>query len=149
MFECVCRKEELCLKIPACLEEVDQVAKRMQDWLEELGLGEHLFRLTLLLREGLNNAVVHGAGNDSNKSVFLYIGRKGEEIIIRIKDPGPGMDPTAGERPCCSPDHCSADGWGLSLLHRYGDGVDYDSEKKATEIVYSLQHGEQEPPEKE
>ena len=62
-----------------------------------LQLDDHLqnynrFVLDLVLRETLNNAVIHGNGNDPEKYVKLSLGIVAEDFVIVVEDQGSGFE---------------------------------------------------------
>lgn len=50
------------------------------------------FVLDLILREVLNNAVIHGNQRDHKKIVHLSLGVVNDQFVIEVKDEGPGFD---------------------------------------------------------
>ncbi|MFP4168627.1 MAG: ATP-binding protein [Desulfonatronovibrionaceae bacterium] len=134
-------KEDACGlsgSIPARLEEVDRAVDRIQKWLTDRKLAGHLFRFTLLMREALNNAVVHGAGSDPEKTVFFFVHRDKDRLFLCIKDPGPGFDPE-GRPECTNPASvCPEHGWGVTIMRKYASRLWYDPELKATILAYAL-----------
>lgn len=128
-------------RFPADLEHMDPAVCRVQEWMQKQGLERHLFRFTLLMREALNNAVVHGAKCDPAREVSFSVARRGEEIILSINDSGPGFDPERfpeypeTERVC--PEH----GWGVSLMRKYASSFSHDREHGTTVLVYALKEG--------
>jgi serine/threonine-protein kinase RsbW len=74
------------------LEEVDDVCRESRTLLESQGWIDHCFALDMLLREFLNNAILHGHRSDIGKQVQvkLRIGRKW--IVVQVADEGPGFD---------------------------------------------------------
>lgn len=140
MFECRHERQGLCFDFSARLENVDHAVKSVQEWLEGQMLHGHLFRMTLIMREALNNAVIHGAGNDENKKIIFSITRKKKTLLLKIKDPGPGfgLEFEKVRQPICRPGACPESGWGLALLRKYSSGLSYDPADKVTFVTYSL-----------
>ena len=78
--------------IPSDLSAVDGVCRDVRALLEGHGAADRCFAAELLLREFLNNAILHGNRSDARKLVRMTatVGRKW--IVIRIADEGPGFD---------------------------------------------------------
>lgn len=78
--------------IPSRMAEVESLCIQVRELLQKKGLSRACFPVELLARECLNNAVLHGNRNDSDKSVLfrLWIGR--ERIRLQVTDEGPGFD---------------------------------------------------------
>jgi serine/threonine-protein kinase RsbW len=128
-------------RFPADLEHIDPAVCRVQEWMQKQGLERHLFRFTLLIREALNNAVVHGAKCDPARQISFSVFRREEDIILSIKDTGPGFDPERfpeypeTERVC--PEH----GWGVPLMRKFASRFSYDQKDGTTVLVYALKDG--------
>ncbi|HEY7792123.1 MAG TPA: ATP-binding protein [Vicinamibacterales bacterium] len=92
------------------------------------------------LRESVINAVTHGNRQDARKRVFveLALGRlaSGEsELVIRVRDEGPGFDPDALEDPLAPENLLKASGRGIFIIRNFMDVVDlYRSPEGGMEI---------------
>lgn len=91
------------------------------------------FEIETALREALANAICHGARNDATKRVHLWVGcDESRGMLIVIRDPGQGFDPTTVPSPiegeCLFQDH----GRGIYLINRLVDHVRF--ERGGTEI---------------
>jgi anti-sigma regulatory factor (Ser/Thr protein kinase) len=85
-----------------------------------------LFGLTLALEECASNIVNHGLLRDPEKTFRVSFGDRDGAITIELRDPGPAFDPTlkpAGE-PLAEDDEPPG-GWGIFLVRRYTDQIDY------------------------
>ncbi|OFW01726.1 MAG: hypothetical protein A3I61_15145 [Acidobacteria bacterium RIFCSPLOWO2_02_FULL_68_18] len=76
------------------------------------------------VRESVINAIKHGNGNDARKRVhveFTPLGRDTPGLAIRVRDEGPGFDPSALPD-CCAPDNLlKASGRGIFLMRSFMD----------------------------
>jgi serine/threonine-protein kinase RsbW len=85
------------------------------------------------LIEALANAVQHGCKNDSNKLVEVCVGcDESRGLLIVIRDPGPGFDPSSIANPVVGQNLFSTHGRGIFLINQLVDEVHY--EKGGTEI---------------
>ena len=78
--------------IPAAIKYIDRVCSELSVWLLEYELGEHSFPVQLLVREALNNAILHGCQQNETLLVQLTIQVTETEITLTVQDEGPGFD---------------------------------------------------------
>ncbi len=89
--------------------------------------------IELALTEALANAIVHGAKNDPSKVIECDVAcdeRRGMLIVVR--DPGPGFDPTKIANPCHGENIYSSHGRGIYLINQLMDEVQFH--RNGTEI---------------
>ena len=89
--------------------------------------------IELALTEALANAVVHGAGNDPSKIVECDVACNQQQgMLIVVRDPGPGFDPSKIADPCHGQNIYSDHGRGIFLINQLMDEVRFH--KNGTEI---------------
>lgn len=107
--------------MPSTLEAIEQLCLAARDWLRQNGLEKDWFAVMLLLRESLNNAVVHGNGNNPALWVDCELRRGRRWLSISVTDLGVGFRWTrlrkhrAGFEETC--------GRGLEIYRLYADEV--------------------------
>jgi serine/threonine-protein kinase RsbW len=85
------------------------------------------------LLEALANAVQHGCKNDPAKKVEVCVAcDESRRLLLIIRDPGPGFEPSAIASPVVGQNLFSAHGRGVFLINQLMDEVHY--EKGGTEI---------------
>jgi len=85
------------------------------------------------LIEALANAVQHGCKNDPTKMIEVCVGcDESRRLLIVIRDPGPGFDPSSIPNPVIGQNLFSTHGRGIFLINQLVDEVHY--EKGGTEI---------------
>ncbi|HVH50077.1 MAG TPA: ATP-binding protein [Candidatus Bathyarchaeia archaeon] len=85
------------------------------------------------LIEALANAVQHGCKNDPSKKVEVCVACDDSRgLLIVIRDPGPGFDPSSIPNPVVGQNLFSTHGRGIFLINQLVDEVHY--EKGGTEI---------------
>ena len=90
--------------------------------------------------EALANAVVHGCQNDPNKKVECCVACDASRgVLIVIRDPGPGFDPSGIPSPVVGQNLFSTHGRGVFLINQLVDEVHY--EKGGTEIHMTIKPG--------
>ena len=78
-------------KMPATFAEIDVVCDDMRAWLDLRGLAHEQFSVTLLAREAMVNAVVHGASLDLGQTIDVQLDLVGDHLVLSVEDPGPGF----------------------------------------------------------
>jgi serine/threonine-protein kinase RsbW len=85
------------------------------------------------LIEALANAVQHGCKNDPTKRIEVCVGcDQSRGLLIVIRDPGLGFDPSSIPNPVIGQNLFSTHGRGIFLINQLVDEVHY--EKGGTEI---------------
>ncbi|MDR3557506.1 MAG: ATP-binding protein [Syntrophobacteraceae bacterium] len=108
-------------KMPSTLAAVDESCLGVKTWLQDNGLENDWFAVLLLLRESLNNAVIHGNRNDPVLDVDCELRRGRRWLSISVADSGAGFSWARAKkhRACCR-DTC---GRGLEIYQLYADEV--------------------------
>ena len=89
--------------------------------------------IELALTEALANAVVHGAKNDPSKLIECDVACDDQKgVVIVVRDPGTGFDPTTIANPCEGENLFSNHGRGIFLINQLMDEVQFH--KNGTEI---------------
>jgi serine/threonine-protein kinase RsbW len=85
-------RSQLAWKYPAALENIDLVCSQAADLLDQRSLQKKdRFAIELLLREALNNAVLHGCHLDPQLSFAGSLAISGRQVILEVSDDGPGF----------------------------------------------------------
>jgi serine/threonine-protein kinase RsbW len=89
--------------------------------------------IELALTEALANAVVHGAKNDPSKIIECDVASDAQHgMLIVVRDPGAGFDPTKIADPCQGENIYASHGRGIYLINQLMDEVQFH--KNGTEI---------------
>ena len=78
-------------KMPATFAQIDVVCDDMKAWLTLRDLAHEQFSVTLLAREALVNAVVHGTSPDLGQTIDVQLDLVGDHLGLSVEDPGPGF----------------------------------------------------------
>lgn len=82
--------------------------------------------IELALAEALANAVVHGAKGDSSKVIECDVAcDQNRGMLIVVRDPGPGFDPSKIADPCQGENLYSHHGRGIYLINQLMDEVQF------------------------
>lgn len=116
--------KELGFKLTATPSAIDRLCEGVDRWLVECGLDGDRFAVAMLLRESLNNAMLHGCCINAEGQISCQLSLAGEWLCIRVDDPGPGFD-WIRERNCPRSD-TECHGRGLLILEMYADEVRFN-----------------------
>jgi serine/threonine-protein kinase RsbW len=130
--------EKLALKLSVTLagdrDAVDPVVRSVMNVVREMNCAPgREDDIELALTEALANAVVHGAKSDPSKIIECDVACDDQHgILIVVRDPGPGFDPTKIADPCHGENIYSNHGRGIYLINQLMDEVQFH--KNGTEI---------------
>ena len=118
------------LELHATPEEVMRAVETMQKFAQAQGVPEKMiFGLALALEECGSNIVNHGLRRDAAKTFHVAFDRQAETFAIELRDGGPAFDPTAtGPRKPQADEDDLPGGWGIQLVRRYTDEIQYRRE---------------------
>ena len=121
-------------RLPADVNMISPVVAEVMKVVCEMGCAEgQEFDIELALREALANAIKHGGRNDPAKQIECCVACDRERgMLIIVRDPGEGFDPTELPSPLHGENLFSTHGRGIFLINRLMDEVRF--EKGGTEI---------------
>jgi anti-sigma regulatory factor (Ser/Thr protein kinase) len=110
--------------IPSNLALVDDLCRETRAWLQGHRQDAQAFAIDLLLREFLNNAIIHGNRRIARRKVRagVRIGRKW--MVLQIRDEGPGFDWRAAAQRI--PEESATSGRGLPIGKEYASRMRYN-----------------------
>jgi serine/threonine-protein kinase RsbW len=122
------------LTIPGEVAAIPSAVEKIMDAVRGMGCAAGKeFEIELALTEALANAVVHGCEHDPGKDVQVCAGCDPDRgILIVVRDPGPGFDPSQVPSPVVGQKIYAEGGRGIYLINRLMDTVWY--ERGGTEI---------------
>ena len=106
------------------LTKVDGVCREAKKLLESNGQEEHIFKVDLLLREFLNNAIIHGNCLNARKHVKVSVRIGRAWIVLWIADEGVGFDWRA--KIMSPPDDSATSGRGLAIGAQYAERMQFN-----------------------
>jgi len=115
------------IKLPSCPEQIGELEIFLKCISEEYGIAPDKYPDMLIsLTEAVNNAIIHGNGNDKSKFVKISLSQKKDKtLVFKIADEGEGFNPTAVPDPtsaelleCCG-------GRGVHIMKCLSDDVSY------------------------
>jgi serine/threonine-protein kinase RsbW len=121
--------------LDSTLETVDSAEEKASQIAKELGFAEdEVMQISMAVREGAVNAVLHGNAYAPDKKVTLAFERKPEELIITIRDQGKGMDLSKIPNPLAPENLLKTSGRGIFLMRSFMDAVEIRPSQTGTEI---------------
>ena len=122
-----CSSCRLNLVVPADPASIDRVNEGVMRVLRERGFqGEDEERVELALQEALTNAVRHGCQGDPTKQLQCIVTcDDAGEVVIVVRDPGPGFDTSAVPNPLDADRLFKSSGRGIFLINRLMDEVSF------------------------
>jgi serine/threonine-protein kinase RsbW len=119
---------QLNLVIPADLKAIPVVSEGVMRIVREKGAAPgHETNVEVALCEALANAVKHGCGCNKDKQVQCAVAVEEDgEVVIIVRDPGPGFDPAAVPDPAATAAELRESGRGVFLINHFMDEVQYE-----------------------
>ena len=125
---------KLSVTLAADSDAVDPVVRKVMDVVREQKCAQGSEdAIELALTEALANAIVHGAKNDPSKIVECDVACDEEHgVMIIVRDPGPGFDPSKIADPRHGENIYASHGRGIYLINQLMDEVKFH--RNGTEI---------------
>ncbi|MCP4757903.1 MAG: ATP-binding protein [Planctomycetes bacterium] len=105
----------------ACQTIVDEILAAMDEAQMESAV---VFAVRLSVEEALSNAIAHGHGGDLSLQLCVDAEVRPEEVVVSVKDVGPGFDPASVPDPTAEENLTIASGRGLALIRAFMTEVD-------------------------
>jgi serine/threonine-protein kinase RsbW len=114
----------LAFEVLATPAAVDALCAQADAWLIKAELGTESFPVAMLLRESLNNSMLHGCGNDPDRFIRCDIRRGRKWLHIMVEDDGPGFDWSSRLECRAGIEECH--GRGLQIYQLYSEAVEFN-----------------------
>jgi serine/threonine-protein kinase RsbW len=126
--------------LDSTLETVDSAEEKATQIATELGFSEdEVMQISMAVREGAVNAVLHGNAYAPDKKVTLAFERTAHELIITIQDQGKGMDLSKIPNPLAPENLLKTSGRGIFLMRSFMDIVEIRPSQMGT-ILKLIKH---------
>ena len=121
--------------LDSSLETIDSAEEKATRIATELGFGDdEVMQISMAVREGAVNAVLHGNAYAADKKVTLAFERICDELIITIRDQGKGMDLSKIPNPLAPENLLKTSGRGIFLMRSFMDVVEIRPSSTGTEL---------------
>jgi anti-sigma regulatory factor (Ser/Thr protein kinase) len=105
--------------------EVDAFCRETRAFLRGKGLASDVFPVEMLLRESLNNAMIHGNCSDSRKCIRAEVRIEGDWILLNVSDEGDGFSCEEAMKRPSNPE--ATGGRGLEIYSLYAQRISFNS----------------------
>ena len=126
-FACADLLVRLDVELPGSASAIAPVVDQVLGLVTEAGCARGKeFEVETALREALANAVRHGCAHDPDARVQLSVAcDQARGILVVVRDPGPGFDPSQVPSPVAGERLLSHHGRGIYLINQLMDRVEY------------------------
>lgn len=121
-----CSTSHLNLTLPAVPSSIHKVSEGITQMLAGKGWGEEeIIKIDLALQEALANGIRHGCKGDPTKFIQCVVSTDTAtgELVIVVRDPGPGFDPAKVADPLEKGNLLKSSGRGVFLINQLMDDV--------------------------
>lgn len=141
IFERNIEPQGLILRFSSVMENIDRACTECMHFLAQsaLKIDPKHFRLNLVIREGLTNAVRHGNKSDSKKTVRFSIFLEESYISFTIEDQGAGFDWKNMDFSIRKPDQET--GRGLWIIRQYVHEYRFNTKGNILHLKHMIAHG--------
>ncbi len=121
--------------LDSTLETVNNAEETATRMATEAGFDdEEIMKISMAVREGAVNAVLHGNAYDPSKKVTLAFERTAEDLVIVIRDQGKGLDASKIPDPLAPENLMRTSGRGIFLIRSFMDEVEINPSQTGTEL---------------
>lgn len=92
--------------------------------------------LLVVVTEAVNNAIIHGNKRNPSKKVVVTCRRRGNVLIVRVKDEGKGFNPQTVPNPIHEDNLLRESGRGVFLMHQLMEKVSFN--KNGNEVTMMM-----------
>jgi serine/threonine-protein kinase RsbW len=121
--------------LDSSIETIDRAEEKASRFASDLGFGEdEVMQISMAVREGTVNAVLHGNAYAPEKKVSLSFEISGGDLVITIRDQGKGMDLNNIPNPLAPENLLKTSGRGIFLMRSFMDVVEIRPSQTGTEL---------------
>ncbi len=128
-------EQQVSYTLDSTLDTVDNAEQQATRIATELGFGDdEIMQISMAVREGAVNAVLHGNAYDPGKKVILAFERTPQDLVITIRDQGTGIDLSTIPNPLAPENLLKTSGRGIFLMRSFMDVVEIRPSRTGTEV---------------
>ena len=129
-------QQRVSYRMESTLESVNKAEEMADQAASQAGFDDDTRgAISMSVREGMINAVLHGNAYDPAKRVNLSFEQTGTELVIVITDEGKGLDPAGIPDPLAPENLLKQSGRGIFLMRAFMDDVRFRKLNTGTEIT--------------
>jgi len=118
------------LVLPVRLSEIGQVPVWIEHLASRYAIPDNIqFAINLCLEEVLSNIILHGSGEQPDRTIAIHFSASGEgKFLVVVDDEAPQFNPLEQqELPALNPnEEMRVGGQGLRLLREFADALEYE-----------------------
>lgn len=128
-------EQQVSYTLDSTLDTVDNAEQQATRIATELGFGDdEVMQISMAVREGAVNAVLHGNAYAPDKKVILAFERTSADLVITIRDQGSGIDLSSIPNPLAPENLLKTSGRGIFLMRSFMDKVEIRPSRTGTEV---------------
>jgi serine/threonine-protein kinase RsbW len=128
-------EQQVSYTLDSTLDTVDNAEQQATRIATELGFAEdEIMQISMAVREGAVNAVLHGNAYAPDKKVILAFERTAQDLVITIRDQGCGIDLSRIPNPLAPENLLKTSGRGIFLMRSFMDAVEIRPSQTGTEV---------------
>ena len=128
-------EQQVSYTLDSTLDTVDNAEQQATRIATELGFAEdEIMQISMAVREGAVNAVLHGNAYAPDKKVILAFERTAHDLVITIRDQGTGIDLGRIPNPLAPENLLKTSGRGIFLMRSFMDVVEIRPSQTGTEV---------------
>jgi serine/threonine-protein kinase RsbW len=121
--------------LDSTLETVNNAEETASRMATEAGFGdEDVMKISMAVREAAVNAVMHGNAYNPAKKVTLAFELTPRDLVISVRDQGPGLDASKIPDPLAPENLMKTSGRGIFLIRSFMDVVEIHPSQSGTEL---------------
>jgi serine/threonine-protein kinase RsbW len=121
--------------LDSTLETVNSAEETAGRMAAEAGFDdEDVMKISMAVREAAVNAVMHGNAYNPSKKVTLAFERTAADLVITVRDQGPGLDASQIPDPLAPENLMKTSGRGIFLIRSFMDVVEIHPSQSGTEL---------------
>jgi serine/threonine-protein kinase RsbW len=121
--------------LDSSLDTIDRAEENATRIATQLGFpDDEIMQISMAVREGAVNAVLHGNAYAPDKKVTLAFEHTAGDLVITIRDQGKGMDLSQIPNPLAPENLLKTSGRGIFLMRSFMDEVEIRPSQTGTEL---------------
>jgi serine/threonine-protein kinase RsbW len=129
-------KPRISFTLDSTLDSVNKIEQTAEQYAQRAGFDEDTIpHIAMAVREAAVNAVLHGNAYDVNKHITASFETTSDDLVIRILDQGPGLDPSTLPDPLAPENILRGSGRGIFLIRAFMDEVNFRQLHPGTELT--------------
>ncbi len=122
--------------LDSTLDSVNKIEQTAEQYAQRAGFDEEAIPyIAMAVREAAVNAVLHGNAYDMGKHITASFETTSNDLVIRITDQGPGLDPSTLPDPLAPENILRGSGRGIFLIRSFMDEVNFRKLHPGTELT--------------